>query len=590
MILRFLGNVLAVLVGIGLFTGFVIFIIFVLANSGGTPSIAQKTVLQLKLRGNITERDINNPIPNLNNPLNPVTNGTGLMGILHTIEKAKNDQKIAGILLNLRGVSAGFASLKEIRDALIDFKKSKKFVLAYGESLSEGAYYLASVADQIYVNPAGDLEFNGLSAERTFYKGALDKLEVKPEIFRVGTYKSAVEPYLVEKMSQASREQTESYLNSIYDLYLKEVAKSRNIPLKELTQISDSLLIQNLQDALKYKLITHMGYYDEVETELKKRLKLKAKARIKMVSYSKYRQVKTKWSENQKQANNNIAVIVADGEIRSGNGSDGIVGSDKIVAALRTARKRKSVKAIVLRINSPGGSALASDVMWREIHLTRKVKPVIASMSDVAASGGYYIAMACDTIVAQPNTITGSIGIFSVYFDVSKLMKDKIGITTDYVNTGEFSALGNPNKPFTDKERDIIQRGVERGYEKFTSKAAKDRGMSIDKLKGIASGRVWSGSEGKANGLVDILGSFDDAIKIAAKKVNLKPGSYKLQYFPIEKPFLDKVRENLGVSAKARQQVMKQELGEWYTYFKILKKIRETPRVQARLPYDIVIK
>ena len=590
MILRFLGNILAVLVGLGIFTGLVVFIVFALANSGGSPSVSKKTVLVFKLRENITERDIDNPIPNLNNPLNPVTSGKGLLSILHTIKKAKQDANIAGILLNLRGVSAGFASLKELREALIDFKQSKKFVLAYGEYLSEGAYYLASVADQIYVNPTGEVEFNGLSVERTFYKGALDKLEVKPEIFRVGTYKSAVEPYLVDQMSEASRKQTESYLNSIYDLYLKDVAKSRNIPLKELTKISDSLLVQNVQDALKYKLITHVGYYDELEAEIKKRLKLKAKDRLKLASYSKYREVKTAWSKQQQESNANIAVIVAEGEIRSGNGGDRVVGSDKIVKALRTARKRKSVKAVVLRINSPGGSALASDVMWREIHLTRKVKPVIASMSDVAASGGYYIAMACDTIVAQPNTITGSIGIFSIYFDVSQLMKNKIGITTDYVNTGEFSSLGNPNKPFTTQEKAIIQRGVERGYENFTSKAAKDRGMQLDALKRIASGRVWSGSEAKANGLVDILGSFDDAIAIAAKKAKLNKGDYKLKFFPIEKPFLDKIRDNLGVSAQARQQAVKKELGEWYTYFEILNKIKERPKVQARLPYDIVIK
>ena len=211
-------------------------------------------------------------------------------------------------------------------------------------------------------------------------------------------------------------------------------------------------------------------------------------------------------------------------------------------------------------------------------------------MSDVAASGGYYIAMACDTIVAQPNTITGSIGIFSVYFDVSQLMKNKIGITTDYVNTGEYSALGNPNKPFADQEKAIIQRGVERGYENFTSKAAKDRGMQLDQLKQIASGRVWSGSEAKANGLVDVLGSFDDAIAIAAKRAKLNKGEYRLKFFPIEKPFLDKIRDNLGVSAQARQQAVKQELGEWYTYFEILKKVREKPKIQARLPYDIVIK
>lgn len=590
MIRKFLGNVLAVLVGIGLFTGIVLFFIFTLATSSSTVSISQKSVLVLKLRGNITERDMNNPFPNLNNPLNTVVSGTGLNSILQSIKKARQDPKIAGIFLNLSSISAGFASLQEIRDALINFKQSKKFVLAYGEYLSEGAYYLASAAEQIYVNPTGSLEFNGLSAERTFYKGALDKLEVKPEIFRVGTYKSAVEPYMVDKMSEASREQTASYLKSIYDLYLKNVAASRNISVDELSKISNECLVKNLKDALKHQLITHIAYYDEVEAEIKKRLKLEDKKRIKWVSLGKYRGVETDWEKKQKEAKNNIAVIVADGEIRSGNGGDGIVGSAQIVKALRTARKRKSIKAVVLRINSPGGSELASNVMWREIHLTSQQKPVIASMSDVAASGGYYIAMACDSIVAQPNTITGSIGIFSVYFDVSTFMKNKMGITTDYVNTGKQSALGNPSKPFTEDERKILQQDIEKRYESFVAKAAVDRGMSVEQLKKVASGRVWSGNEGKANGLVDILGSFDDAVAVAAKKANLKPEDYKLQYFPIEKPLIDKIRDNLGVSIKARQQVLKQELGDWYSYFTILKKIKEMPRIQARLPYDIVIR
>lgn len=590
MIRRFLGNILAVFIGVSIFSILVFFLVFAIATSDTTPTISPKSVLVLKLRGSITERDIDNPIPNLSNPLNPIISGTGLMGILHSIKKAKQDPKIAGILLNLRSIQAGFASLKEIRTALTDFRQSNKFVVAYGEYLSEGAYYLASAAEKIYINPTGTLEFNGLSAERTFYKGAFDKLDVKPEIFRVGTYKSAVEPYLTDKMSEASREQTESYLKSIYNLFLQDVAKSRKIPLAKITQISNEYLVQNPQDALKYKLVTHVGYYDEVETEINLRLKRKKNSKVKWVSLGKYREVETKWATQEQKSRNNIAVIVADGEIRSGNGSDGIVGAAKIVKALRKARKRKSVKAVVLRINSPGGSALASDVMWREIHLTRKVKPVIASMSDVAASGGYYIAMACDSIVAQPNTITGSIGIYSIYFNIAAFMKNKVGITTDYVNTGKFSALGNPSRPFTDEDRKVLQRSIEKGYESFTSKAAKDRGMSLDQLKSIASGRVWSGSEAKQNGLVDVLGSFDDAVAIAAQKANLENGEYKLLFLPRPKPLVDKIRENLGISAQARQQVIKQELGAWYPYFEILKKIRETPRIQARMPYDIVIK
>ncbi|MGD1840807.1 MAG: signal peptide peptidase SppA [Thermonemataceae bacterium] len=576
----FIRSTFATVLGIFIFLLLGFFLVWIFTPKDDAPDIEENSVLRLSLNAPIEERSQEDPFSELTGNVTPI----GLLDLLQVIEKAKDDDNIKGIYIDTEVALAGFASLEEIRDALLDFKESGKFIVAYAEYYSEGAYYIASVADQIFVNPIGLVELNGLSVEVPFIKGTLEKLGVKPIIFRVGDYKSAVEPLMREDMSEASREQTTSYLNSIYDHYLNKVATSRNIPLHKLTIISDSMLVRKAQDALRYKLVTDVGYEDEARAALRKQLKVENDEKLNFVSIGTYKKVV---KAEKEYAKNKIAILVAEGQIVDGKGSDGMIGSATFVKELRKVRKNDKVKAVVLRINSPGGSALASDVMWREIQLLKKEKPVIASMSDVAASGGYYMAMGCNSIVAQPNTITGSIGIFGVLFNAQELLNEKIGVTADRVNTGGFSDLGNPTRELTEAEKQIIQSNVNRGYETFTSKAAKGRNMKVAALKKIASGRVWSGEQAKSNGLVDELGGIEKAVEIAVKEADLKDEEYMLKYYPVKKDFFTKLLESMN---EARAITLQEELGEFYDYYLTAKQLRELKGIQARLPYDIVIK
>jgi len=581
---QFLKFVGATIVGMFLFTLIGIFILAGLGaslSSSNTPKVEENTILFLNLSRPIAERaGADNPFEDLNLPVGGTTSKSGLLEIVQSIKAAKDDKKIKGIYIHTESVSTGYASLKEIRDALIDFKKSNKFIYAYGEYYTEGAYYLASIADKIYLNPAGIVEFNGLYSEIPFIKGVLEKLEVKPEIFRVGEFKSAVEPFILDKMSEANRLQTKAYLEAIFEVFLEDIAQSRKIDKQRLRTISDSMLIRKSQDALDMQFVTNIGYEDEILEILRKELKVDKKDKIKMVGVKNYyKTIEPKYSKNK------IAVIFAEGEINSGKSGEDNIGSETIVEELRKLRKDDKVKAIVLRINSPGGSALASDVMWREIVLTKKEKPVIASMSDVAASGGYYMAMACDTIVAQKNTITGSIGVFGLLFNAENLLKNKIGVTTDRVSTGKFSDLGNPVRTLSQEERDIIQESIERTYETFTTKAAEGRKMSLEALKKVASGRVWAGSQAKEIGLVDVFGGLDDAIHIAAKKAKVEK-DYQVKYYPVQQDFFSKL------SGKNKEEAfIREKLGEEaFFYYKASQKIKQWQGVQARMPFDLVIK
>ncbi|GAB4129076.1 MAG: signal peptide peptidase SppA [Raineya sp.] len=561
--------------------------IFILAGLGASLGSSDKTkveensVLFLNLARPVAERaDDENPLEDLNLPIGGAESKAGLLEIVQAIKYAKDDKKIKGIYIHTQSTGAGYAALKEIRDALVEFKKSNKFIYAYGEYYTEGAYYIASVADKIYLNPIGTVELNGLYAEVPFIKGVLEKLEVKPEVFRVGEFKSAVEPFLLDKMSEPNRLQTKAYLEAIYDVFLDDIAASRKVDKQRLRTISDSMLIRKSQDALDNQLVTNIGYEDEILEVLRKELKVDKKEKIKMIGANNYfKSIETKYSKNK------IAVVFAEGEINSGKSGDDNIGSETIVQELRKLRKDEKVKAIVLRINSPGGSALASDVMWREIMLTKKEKPIIASMSNVAASGGYYMAMACDTIVAQKNTITGSIGIFGLLFNAENLLKNKIGVTTDRVSTGKYADLGNPVRTLTQEERKIIQENIERGYETFTSKAAEGRRMSLEALKKVASGRVWAGSQAKEIGLVDVIGGLDDAIAIAAKKAKVEK-DYQVKYYPIQQDFFSKL------TGKSKEEsLIRENLGEEALhYYKAIQKMKQWQGVQARLPFDVIVR
>lgn len=559
------------------------------SSSEGLTPLKDKSVLRLSLNGPIIENapEDSNPLKSLAGSFSDKAEEIGMVQIREALKAAASDSNIKGIFLESQYPMTGYAQLEEIRDALIDFKKSGKFIYAYGESYSEKGYYLASIADKIYLNPAGGLDFNGISAEVTFFKGALDKLDIQPVVFRVGEYKSAVEPMLRENMSDANRSQYTSLMSSINNHIFAQIAKTRNTTPEALQKVADELAAYQPKGALANKLVTNVGYYDEFEMALRSAIREQQDEKINFVSLSKL--LKSKSIEKEDKDNSQqIAIVVAEGTIQGSKATDGNIGSEDFIAELRKARDDKKVKAIVLRINSPGGSSLASDVMWHEINLAKKVKPVIASMADYAASGGYYMAMAADTIVAEPTTITGSIGIFAQFFNFSNFLKNKLGITTDRVNTNAHSDFPSVTRELTDFEKTFFQNNVNMGYESFTSKAAKGRKMPLEKLKSLAGGRVWTGLQAKENGLVDVLGNLQTAVQLAAKKVKIKEGEYSTTYFPSPKSFMEKILDNK--QEELEEKIFTMQLGELAPYAKELKELKSREGYMALMPFTLEMK
>ncbi len=577
--MNFLKNVLATIVGLLLFVGLsfgLLFIVVLASSSDEVPTVKNKSVLYVPLSGVVVEQVIENPF---NEILGDAVTQLDIRSIINSIEAAKTDEKIEGIYIETKFIQASFASLQEIRDAILDFKESGKFVYAYGEYISEADYYVASAADSVFLNPEGSLEFNGLSANIMFYKGLFDKLEIKPVIFRVGQFKSYVEPYTRKDMSEENKLQYSELLNSVYDFYLSEVSLTRNIDASILEDISDNMKINYAQDAADYGLIDQVVYEDEVKAKLRKKLDVEEDRKINFMGISKYAQVVKSKVEGKKEK---IAIIVANGAIVP-SGDDESVGGEQYARYIREAREDDNIKAIVLRVNSPGGSLLGSDMIWREVMLTKGVKPIITSMAGVAASGGYYIAMATDTIVAQPNTITGSIGIFSMLVNMEEFLDNKIGITHDVVGTGEYSDFITVTREFTPYENEVMQQSVERGYKTFTTKVAEGRGMAVEDVLAIAGGRVWSGLQAKENGLVDVLGSYDDAIAIAAAKAGVE--EYSLAMYPRQKPFLEKLMSDLGNqsgSILGKDHILAK-------YEQQLKALKQLQGIQARMPGELII-
>ena len=561
------------------FIGFFLFFGFVSAlDSKKEVSVEDNSVLHINLNKPLADRSFKDPFTEIGFG-GGSGNKIGVVDLKNALEHAATDDKIKGVVLSAPSLMGGFAMGAEVRQALVKFKESGKFIVSHADYLTEGGFYLSSVADELYISPAGGIEFNGLSSSIPFLKGTFEKLDIKPQVFRVGTYKSAVEPLILDKMSEANREQTTSFLNSIYDEMLKEMAPDLGVSAAQLKTISDSMLARNPAKAKELGLITDVLYKDEFLQLIADKLGIEKTKDIPFISFQAYKHSYSSSSSSK----NKIAVIIAEGEIVDGKGEKGQIGSDTFTREIRKARENKRIKAIVLRVNSPGGSALASDVIWREIVKTREVKPVIASFANYAASGGYYISMAADTIVAQPNTITGSIGIFGVVFNMGDFMANKLGITTDGVTTGNFSDIMTSSRALTDAEKHIIQTSVEEGYELFTSKAAKGRNMNINDLKAIASGRVWTGTQAKENGLVDVLGDLDDAIKIAAEKAGVA-NDFKVRYYPKQKTALEEILEELEGDAQAR--VLKIKLGDMYPYAAMLEQVKTMRGLQARMLFE----
>lgn len=584
----FLKMLLATILGVGI----LLFLLFVILASFASMSeekvmVSENSILKLNLNTVINERSEDNPFEAFN-PLSGKPQGSiGLNELKASLKNAKTDPNIRGIYMDAGIPMAGHATLRELRNALEDFKSSGKFIFSYSEILTQKGIYICSVADSVLVNPEGFMEWKGLNASVSYYQNALAKLGLKPEVLRAtgNKFKSAVEPYLRQDMSPENRKQLSSLLNSVWTTYRQDVSKSTGIEMAILDSMANNFAITNPKKALDSKLIDGLAYYDQVTDILCKKVGVEQAKDLKFISFNSYKK-SFNMNEGSSFGSDRIAVIIAQGDIVSGDGGEYSIGSERISKAIRKARLDDKVKAVVLRVNSPGGSALASEIIWREVKLTQEVKPVIASMGDLAASGGYYISCFADTIVAQPNTITGSIGAFGLFMTGEELMHDKLGINIETVPTNTYADLGTFDRALTDKERAILIASVDQIYGTFKSRVAEGRNLSIDSVEAIGQGRVWSGEEALQIGLVDILGGLDDAIEIAKGMANIE-GEYRVVEYPeLEDPFQRLLKE-FGASYETK--VIEDKLGEYARYLQLLEKAKTMQGYQTRLDYDLVI-
>jgi protease-4 len=551
---------------------------------GPTPTtIGENTILHMTLKGDIGEKSETK----LNAASFQIEKKIGLSDILFGIEQAKNDERIKGIFLEVDDLNCGFSTAREIRDALRRFKKSGKFITAYnkGEVITQRDYYLSSVANDVYCFPTSVMEFTGLGAELTFFKGTLDKLEVEVEIIRGknNDFKSAVEPFFLKQMSDSSRVQINRYLQSMWLDIRKDISEDRGISINKLNDIAENMLIRKANDAKQFGMMDDVKYRDEVIDMLKKRIKIGKEEELKMPNFNKY--AKSKFLDDQLLSKNdapNIAVIVAEGEVSTDG--DGL-SSKEICQLFQDVRANKSIKAVVFRVNSPGGSALASDEIWREVELTRKKMKVIVSMGDVAASGGYYIAAPAHRIFAEPTTITGSIGVFGMIPYTGKMLENKLGVSFDRAGTNRHSVL-SLNRRLTPEELSTMQEEVDEIYSDFLKRVADGRKMSTQQVNSIARGRVWTGSDALRIGLVDELGGLDDAIHYAAKQIGVKKG--KVLYYPlVEEDKLGNLLEMLEETDEMENEAALPE--EFINYYRRLKKIENMTGMQMRMPFDLRI-
>lgn len=590
----FFKTLLACILGC-IIASFIIFFI-ALGGIGAMVSSTEKpvvvephSVLYIDLSGRLADRSYErNPFgsTSYSDLTNLDTKVLGLNDVLKAIEYAKTDNNIDGIFIEQMGFGGGMGMLEEVRNALIDFKQSGKFILSHSDSYSQKAYYMASVADRLYLTPEGGLSWTGLNAELEFYARAFEKFGINMQIIRHGKFKSAVEPFMLDKMSPENREQYLTYMNSMWNHWLQGISKERNISVDDLNSFADNMEFSlmgmgNVQATVDKGMIDALIYRDQVLDTLKMLTEVKPKDNVKSVTIKNYiRSIKP--DPSKLRVKNKIAVVYASGVIGSGDGSEASIGSAKLSRTIREARRDSSIKAIVLRINSPGGSALASEVIWREVSLAKEVKPVIVSMSDVAASGGYYIASPASAIVANPTTITGSIGVYSTIPNINKAY-GKLGITVDNVGTNKHShAPSVVGESLTAEERDVLQRSVEQCYSSFIGHVAEGRGITTEQVDEIGQGRVWSGINAKEIKLVDRFGGLNDAIALAAEMAELE--SYKLVELPKAKSMMEQMMSTFG------QAKVSVELGEFTTIYNRIKAMAAEPGIQAMLPYEVEIR
>ena len=562
------------------FVWFFLFLIIiggVAALAGVSTTIVEpKSVLKIDLAESIVDQPVNDPLAGFDPMSMNVQKSVSNMQVMHAIEAAAQDENIEGIYINLTGTgTASAAMLEEMRGYLTSFKESEKFVIAYGETYSQGGYYLASVADSIYLNPAGQLDWRGLAAQVMFYKGLLDKLGVEPQVFRHGTFKSAIEPYILNKMSPANRTQMETYINSIWGTIVEGIAESRNMSIDSLNMFASDLSAMQPEDALDKRMIDGLLYEDQVEDVMREKLALDADEDIPFVTLGEY--IATK-PYAPTYSDNKIEVIYAEGQIVQGPSANGTLGSETLADQLAEARMDEEVKAVVLRVNSPGGSALASEVMWREMELLRQQKPVIVSMGDYAASGGYYISAPADAIVADATTLTGSIGVFGMMFNAEKALQNKLGVTVDVAKSNPSADMGGVFRGVTSSEREFIMKGIEQVYTTFVNHVADGRNMTFDSVDAIGQGRVWTGSDGKRIGLVDQIGGLKYAIAIAADKAECIDDFMVRESLPEQTPLAAFLN---SLQMRVSDRKIRKEMGVFYDDYCKLRALMENPGVQA---------
>ncbi|MBA4139045.1 MAG: signal peptide peptidase SppA [Segetibacter sp.] len=551
------------------------------AATSGKPDINSDAVLVVDLTKQYKEQKDESILSSFTS--NSDNDIPGLYDVVRMIDYAKTDNSVKGIYIKCDDNANGYAASEELRNALIDYKKSKKFVIAYGDVISQKAYYVATAADKVYCNPKGLLDWRGMASTLFFVKGALERLEIQPQIFYAGKFKSATEPLREYQMTEANRLQTSVYLNDMYSRLLTAVAEKTGVDTATLHNLANRGAIKTAYDALNYKLIDAVKYDDEVKSEIIGKLGIKDTAKINYVSLGKY----AKAVNFKKTGEGRIALIYAEGEIKDGRGEDGEIGSDDYRNLIRKVRLDKNIKAIVFRVNSPGGSALASEEIWREITLAKKAKPVVVSFGDVAASGGYYISCNADSIFAQPNTITGSIGVFGIIPNMKNFFNKKLGVTFDAVKTGPFADMLSVNRPLNEPEKMFIQNTIDTIYTAFKGRVSEGRKLSLTVVDSIAQGRVWTGQRALQIRLVDRIGNINDAINCASRMAKLK--DYTLREYPEKKNFFEKILNDYKNDVKVK--TIKEEIGEeQYAIFKQLKNIRKMVAIpQARMPFEVNI-
>ena len=582
----FLGTLIALVINFFIKVGVVSSMISSLSKDTETSTtVKPNSVLYMKLDYEIPDRTVDNPFGGISFNSMETKDATGMTEILRNIEHAKTDPNIKGIYMELSSIPTSTATLQEIRDKLIEFKESGKFIVTYGESYSQSAYYIASIADKIILNPEGALDLHGMASQVMFYKHLFEKLDVEMQIVRGpnNRFKSAVEPYFLDKMSEANREQMDKLLGTVWGQILTGISQSRNISVEQLNLIADNLeTIFNAQKALDFGLVDNLYFKDQVIDELKGLTG--SNKEINAIGNANY----AKSYKDKSVSKNEVAVIYASGQIFDGKGDEEQnIYSENLSKTIRKAREDENVKAVVLRVNSPGGSAVASAIIGRELDLTKEVKPIIVSMGNYAASGGYWISAKGDYIFADPTTLTGSIGVFGTFPNVKGLLNDKIGLTFDVVKTNENADFGTITQPLTEFQYSKLQEMVVKTYDDFTKRVAEGRGLTQSYVDSIGQGRVWAGADAIELGLVDQLGDMEDAIAYAAQKANLGD-DYKVTEWPKQKDFFTRLMDSMNEKDKI-DIALKQKLGVYYNYFKGLENLQKNTGIQARMPFDMVI-